>query len=436
MAFDRTKFKAAKLEVNKQVSQEVEKTLAINNSNRGDYLTINEGINVFRMMPPHNEDEPSMQPKAVYWLLCKVPKVDSEGKPIAGEFTWVRRPIFDSRIHGGTSKDIVDEYIKFTKKKIFEDTQDKESARKMLAPINGWTGKDGKWNQGILVSTSYVCYATKGDILPENLGRLELFEGDKKNLEKLNIDDESGEVIQTDIFSDPDDGSQFIINKMRNDKGKWVNVISKKTFQPKPGIRDYNAAVKEFLEGQKVPDSVLEKLSTMEPLSKQFKNAYKRSDFEKALEALQKFDNDNGYHTFENDEFLDIVQEIDGYYPEENNEEETAPAKKEEMSDSNDLDSMTRDELKAYIKKNNLPIRVLASMNEEVIRQMIMEVETAPEEEETETVPVEEETVDNLPWEEETKDEESKQETAEEETSSAAAKLRARLAAVKSKKTE
>lgn len=432
MAFDRSRFKAAKVEVNKQISQEVEKTLSTNNSNRGDYLTINEGVNIFRMMPPHNEDEPSMQPKAVYWLLCKVPKTDSEGKVIEGEYSWARRPIFDSRIHGGTPKDIIDEYIKFTKKKIFEDNQDKESAKKLLAPINGWMGKDGKWNQGILVSTSYVCYATKGDILPENLGRLELYEGDKKNLEKLNIDEESGQVIQTDIFSDPDEGYQFILNKVRNDKGKWTNVITKKTFIPKPGRKDYNAEIAEFLKSQKVPDSVLEKLSTMEPLSKQFKNAYKRADFERALEALQKFDNDNRYHTFENDEFLDIVQEIDHYYPEEEGGDEPASAKKEEFSDSNDLESMTRDELKAYIKKNNLPIKVLASMNEEIIRQMILEVESGPEEEETEKEP-EKEPIDDLPWENE---EEKEKEPEKEDVSSAAAKLRARLAAAKSKKAE
>lgn len=430
MAFDRSKFKAARVEVNKQVSQEVEKKLEINSSRRGDYLTIDEGLNFFRMMPPHNEDEPSMQPKAVYWLLCRVPKTDSTGKPIEGEYAWARRPIFDSRIHGGTEKDIVDEYIKFTKKRIFEDNQDKESARKLLAPINGWMGKDGKWNQGILVSTSYVCYATKGEIVPENLGRLELYETDKRNLEKLNIDEESGDIIQTDIFSDPDEGSQFILNRTKNEKGKFINLISKKVFIPKPGIRDYNAAVKEFLESQRVPDSVLEKLSTMEPLSKQFKGAYKRSDFEKALEALRKFDEDNGYHTFENDEFLDTVQEIDGYYPdEEPSGTDDLPFKEteSESNDSADLFNMTRAELKSYIKENNLPIKVLASMTDDVIRDMILNLNSDSEEQEKEEEVSNKPTIDPLPFDNEDKKEEEK---------SAAARLRSRLAAVRNKGKE
>lgn len=423
MAFDRSKFKAAKVEVNKQVTRDVEKTLSTGDSTRGDYHSIDEGINVFRMMPPHNENEPSMQPKAVYWLMCKTPKTDSEGKPIDGEYSWVRRPIFDSRIHGSTPKDIIDEYIKFTKKIIFDTTADKEQARKLLAPINGWRGKDGKWNQGILISTSYVCYATKGDITPENLGRLEMYENDKKALEKLNIDEESGEVIQTDIFSDPDEGCQFILHHRKNDKDKWENVISKKTYTPKPGTRDYNAAIAEFLESQKVPDAVLEKLSTMESLAEQFQDSYRKTDFIRAVEALQKFDLDNGYHTFENDEFLEILQEISDYYPEEEAtqvEEYSNPTTVEEEAS---LDDMTRDELKAYIKANKLPIKVLNSMSDDIIRQMIVEAES---EEETTDEPEEASVeADPLPWEGEAEP------AASEPAQSAAEKLRSRLRSIK-----
>ena len=60
MAFDRSKFTAPKLETNKKVSDDVNKTMRVNNSNRGDYLTIDEGVNVFRLFPPHNPDEPTL----------------------------------------------------------------------------------------------------------------------------------------------------------------------------------------------------------------------------------------------------------------------------------------------------------------------------------------------------------------------------------------
>ena len=152
MAFDRSKFTAPKLETNKKVSDDVNKTMRVNNSNRGDYLTIDEGINVFRLFPPHNPDEPTFQPTVVYWLDCRVPKQDAEGNPIEGEFEWKRRPIFDSRIHGNTQKDIIDEYIKFTRNAIFTNNSS-EDAKKLVAAINGWRDKSGKWNPGILPST-------------------------------------------------------------------------------------------------------------------------------------------------------------------------------------------------------------------------------------------------------------------------------------------
>ena len=385
MAFDRSKFKAPKLETNKRVSEEVNKTLKVNNSSRGDYLTIDEGINLFRLFPPHpakpgEEEQPTMQPKVVYWLECRVQKTDANGEPIEGEFEWKRRPIFDSRIHGGTPKDIIDEYIKFTKAMVF-DTKDTETAKKMIAPINGWRDKSGKWNPGILPSQSFVAYATKGDITIANLGRLELFQAEKNELERLNIDETSGEPISTDIWSDPDDGQQFVLNRVKNDKGKWEHIITKRTFTPTKGS-DVTKEWQRFMDSQKIPDDVLEHWSKMEPLETQFRNAYKRSDYEKAVEALMKFDKDNGFNTFENDEFLDIMREIDTYYPEDAEEEQAETSEME--AGAVDFDEMTRSELKEYIKAKNLGIRVLKSMSDEDIVKAIIAAEAGTDEEEEE----------------------------------------------------
>ena len=338
MAYNRERFKAARVEANQKVTKELN-NLYKSESSRGDYHTIDEGYNYFRMMPPHPDDgpdAPSLQPKAVYWLECKVEEKDSEGKG-KGTYVWSRRPIFDSRIHGGTEMDIVDKYIEFTRRKVYEEIQDKEEARKKLSPLLGWRSKDGKWNQGILISSSYVCYATKGEIKPENLGRLELWDSDKKELEKLNIVEESDEPIQTDLFSDPDEGSQFIIKKIKQD-GKWVNVFSKPEFRPRPGG----------------------------DVAKQY------------------------------DEFLEIVATIDSYYPEDDMTPEgdkDLPFGPTEEGVA-DVNAMTRDEMKKYIKEKGYPIKVIASMPDELIREMIVAQETeAPEEPE--------EVKDDLPWEEE-----------------------------------
>lgn len=378
MAFDRNRFQAAKLDVNKKVTEEVEKTFK-SNSPRGDYHTIDEGKNYFRMMPPHNPDEPSMQAKVIYWLDCKVEE-EKDGKP-TGKYVIKSRPIFDSRIHGGTPKDIIDEYIQFTKKNIFNTVQDKDEKSRLLAPINGWRDKAGKWNPGILPSQSFVCYATKGDIIPENLGRLELWKRDKDTLEKLNISESSDEPIVTDAFSDPNEGVQFIITKGRDGKGEPYTLISKNTFEAKGG-RDITKLYQAWVESQIVPDAVLEKLSEMEPLAKQFKGSYKKTDFERAVEALEMFDEKHGYDTFKDNEFLKIIEEVGGYYvstESETSEKKTSPTK------SLDLNDMTRDELKSYIKENKLPLTVVSSMSEDIIREMIYDLENTSTDTESET---------------------------------------------------
>lgn len=383
--FNRERFKAAKLEVNKKVTDEVQKRFANTDSKRGDYHKIDEGVNYFRMMPPHNENEPSFQPKVVYWMDCKIQEVDSDGKP-TGKSSIKSRPIFDSKVHGGTKKDIIDEYINFTKKVIFDSVQDKDERKKLLAPIQGWRSQNGKWNPGILPNHSYVCYATKGEVIPENIGRLELWENDKKALEKLNISEKSDEPIITDSFSDPDNGVQFVITKGRDEKDKPYTVITKRVFEAPKNVKpgEIEKYWNEFANSQKVSDEVLMRLSEMEPLSSQFKDAYKKADFERALEALQMFDAKHGFGTFDNDEFVEIVTEIAGYYKEEaNRPKENVEISKDVSSSTNediDLYDMTRDELKAYIKEKSLPIKILSSMKDDMIREMILSYESeAPE---------------------------------------------------------
>lgn len=406
MAFNRNKYKAPSLATNKAVTESVEKVTRSGNNRNGDFLTIDEGRNIFRLFPPHDPKDPTFQPKAVYWLTCRVPKKDSEGNVIEGEFEWRPKPIFDSRVHGGTEKDIVDEYIRTTKRMIFDENQNKEDAKKKLMPINGFRGKDGKWNRGIMLSTTYIAYATKGDIKIANFGQLEIYPGDKDALENLNVDEVSGDVIQTDIFSGPnapdeeDGGCKFVITLTKDDKGKYQRTISKLEFKPERGA-DMNKAWKEFNASQRIPDDVLEHWSQMEPLAERFQNSYKRSDFNYAVEALERFDEENGYGTFQNDEFLDVLREIDAYYPDDQEEvakdddlpfeEDPKPAKKskakpapepepeeeeveEENDETPDFSSMTRMELKRFIKDNGLKITVYKNTSDEALAAKVEEV--------------------------------------------------------------
>jgi len=399
MSFNRARYKAAKLEANKAVSKEFD-IFKMNKLERGDYHTIEMGANVFRILPPHNENEPSFQPKAIYWLWALVDEKDKDGKPTGKKIrpkkadgTDARSPIFDSRIHGGTEKDIVDEFIKFARKLAWENYQDKEQRTKVLYPIIGYRSKDQKWHPGILISQSYVCYATKDEIVPKNIGRLELFKADKEKLEELNIAEDSDEPITTDIFSDPDDGRQFVITLKTGDDGKTVRVVSVVKEPSTKGLKgkERDAVLDEFYEGQIVSDEVLEQLDKMQPLSEMFKGAYKRSDFEKALEALEYLDNTKlKFDIFSNDEWLDIVEEIDSYYPEEDKK-----GNDDEDDEGVDIDDMTRSELKEYIIENKLDIRVKQSWSEDQIRSAIrdkmgeiVEEEDYDDEEEEDNTPI------------------------------------------------
>jgi len=417
MAFDRSKFKAAKLEANKAVAAEAEGTLRQNvgGTKRGDYHKIEEGTNYFRVMPPHSDEDPSWQPKVVTWLEVLVDELDGDRNP-TGKKERKGRPIFDSRIHGGTPKDIIDQYIFHVKKKVYEEEQDQDSAKKRLFPIFGYRDNKQTWHPGILPNSSFVCYATKNGIKSENLGRLEIYKADKDKVEELNIDEGSDDPILTDSFSDPDEGVELVIILQKNEKNKYERILKKREPSLK-GLKgtDKLKALEEFEESQKVPDDVLETLSEMDSLKDMFKGAYKRSDYERALEGLQYLDQKHNFGVFELDEFLDIVEEIDGYYSEDAEVSDKKEEKDSKVSETtttsedenfgelapSDIDEMTRKELKELISEKGLKIRVTSAITDEVLKEMVLEVlwpeEDELETEETKAEVLPEETEENLP---------------------------------------
>lgn len=411
MAFDRNRWKGASTSVNKELSEKTEKMTKSSggSSDRPGFHTIEDGTNVFRICPPHNPDEPSFQPKCTTWLEIEVNETDKDGKE-TGKKILKKRPIFNSRVHGGTPKDLVEEYINFVYKSIYDQTQDKDERSKKLAPISGWRGKDGKWNSGIRYSTSYIFYAFKNN----KLARLELMKGDKDRMEELNISEDAEDPIVTDVFSDPNEGVSLIIDRKKDDKNKYYNVVAKREFNPKK-FKTWD----EFMASERLTDEQLMELDKAESLKTLYQNAFKRSDFEKQLEGLRIFDEKNKFQVFENDEFLDIVQEIDGYYPEDGETKfgdevedvDEKPNLKSEKAGSGKpkgkFDNFDRGELKLYIKEKGLPIIVKTSMTDDVLRQLITEAEEAPQvndevEDEVEDV-VEHQPEDkkDLPWEKE-----------------------------------
>ena len=144
---------------------------------------------------------------------------------------------------------------------------------------------------------------------------------------------------------------------------------------------------------------------TLKPLSEVIYK-YGMRDFERALEGLQNFDEDNEIGLFDDDDWLEHLEEIKAQYDadeeeekpkksakkvvnkdtsapkkavvedEDDEEEDDTPEEEDDTDDAEDtegdeFDDMDRSELKKYISKNGLEISVKKSMSDDDLREAI-----------------------------------------------------------------
>jgi hypothetical protein len=372
--FDRSAFKGASSSKRKaQIEKNEEKTQvkksSSSNGNKTNYLKLQKGKNYLRLFGIHPKtieklgfDESSdMYAKTVHFMEVMV-KYTKDGEDVE---ELKRMALLNSKVHGGTKKDIIDEFISFAHKVAYADIQDEDERKKYLSPI-----KD--WKTGITGKTKWVAYAkqyenkSKGN--PE-LGRIELPVSVVNKMNELSAEEDDVEdVIETDIFTDPDTGMMVVI-----------------TSDPEAGKKDpskYYQVAPDFRGGaDALQDSDLEWLMEQKPLNELFENVYTIKNFNQAIDGLKRFDETHKLGIFSYDEFLDIAEEIAGYYdevPESEEEAKEEPKKEEEKSDmpfDKELEDMDMDELKGYIRRNKLSIRVLPRYTETDLVQFIREEE-------------------------------------------------------------
>jgi hypothetical protein len=319
--FDRSKFKGSSIAALKETRKAAEKKSSTFGGGRPGFHKTEEGMNVFRIAPAHNPDDPSYRPLRTAWLTCEVPKLDDDGEE-TGKTEEAKRRIYIATIHGKDIKeDPIETYIKYVFAKASDEIDDKDERSKYLAPITGWRGKDKKWNPGIRPSTNYVFYAWKDD----ELGRIEFYTQILKKMEELNIDEESDEMIDTDCFSDPDDGVHLLIKFDKGAKAGERYQVKKREFKPSKH-KTYEA----FMEGERITDEQLQELSSKESLKDIYTNVYSKKDFDLALNGLAIFDEANGYNIFENEEFIADLNEIESQVPEKTD--------KQTVIDGDDID--------------------------------------------------------------------------------------------------
>lgn len=377
----RDKYKPVKLsDLKKKVKDE---DSIVGSSGNSEFLEITDGqTNKFRLLPPHQGADYYVVRKR-YWLSLEGDGGDA-----------VRRTVLDARVHGGMKKDIVDEYVKWCTK----NNVNKEA----MAKINDW--KDGLKPQH-----DFIAYAVKISKDSNEFGLLSFKKTVRDAINKATFIEDDDEPIEVDPFTDIDNGLPLLIK---------YNAKPNK----KKGEDFYDVQV-----GKKaiaIDDDSLTKFDSAKSLIELYRNVYSASMFETALEGLRYFDAEQGVDAFDDDTWLEIVEELRSELGDSSEEEDEKPIKKtskptskkkvvaeeededeeedeeedddsddedEETEEGDDLDEMDRSELKAFIKEKKLSVVVKSSMDEDDIRELIKDAMNESEEEEDEEADEEEE---------------------------------------------
>lgn len=349
--FDRSKFRGTKLSKLKDKQQEAKKK-DVNFYKGGGNRTfhqVEEGVNVFRIMPPHNPENLSYYPIRTSMLKCEVP-VYEDGEDTGN--TEVRnKKIFIATVHGDKkvreiNKDPIEEYVGAVYD-IAGDIDGKDERRKFLAPITGYKDKKKQWHPGIRPQTNFVCYAIKDG----NIGQLELYENYMKEMNKIQAqyDEAEDEELLEDIFSNPDEGYPLIIKKEPSSEKnrKWDIDISE-------GKLQRGQTWEDFFEENMVTDAQLKELMDMPSLKEKFVDVYSKRDFDLAVDGLKRFDEENKYGVFEDPEFIEALKEIEAVVPDKQEKKDDKDVDKafKEKKPSNYTKIKAKKLLKAYIDEN------------------------------------------------------------------------------------
>ena len=360
----------------KSLKKRIEQDDNMFGAQKSEYLQLEDGKTLkIRIFPAHPGGEDFYVARKCYWL----PFTGQDGDTYRGT-------VNDSRLHGGTRYDIVEEYIKYAKKKVGSDAD-------KLEALVGTGPKSNSLNPQF----SWICYA---DIVrsDEEL-RAKLWEFKKMvrdQLNKLACSEDADEAIEVDPFTDPDEGQP-------------INVTYNKNPNKKKGENFYDVAFPAKSKARPLTDEEIEYFMKQKPLT-EIIGKYGIADFNRALDGLQNFDQENEINLFEDEDWLEHLEEIKAQYDEdeeeqeekpakkttkkpvkpaeeEEEEEEEKPAKKAPKREEDEFDDMDRSELKAYINENELEISVKKSMSDDDLRDAIREelakAEEAEEEEET-----------------------------------------------------
>ena len=383
----RSQFKATAI---KSLRKTIDRDDAMVGVQSNDYLNLEDGKTLkIRIFPAHPGHDQFYVSRKCYWLSF----VNQDGET-------KRSTVLDSVAHGGTKMDLIQEYVKFAKKRYANDSE------KMEALVG--TGMN---SNSLNPQFSWLCYADvvrDGEELKPKIWEFKKMVRDLLN--KLAFNEDEDEPIEVDPFTDPDEGLPVMVKYLKNPNKKKGENYYEVNFAKKPVARP-------------LTDEELEYFSNVKPLS-EVNPTYTMRDFDRALEGLQNFDEENEFSLFNDDDWLEIVEKVKSQYDsvdsaddeeksskkkitksvknvEDVEEDEDSEAEEDEEIDEDSDDEyaeMDRKELKSVIRDKGLDISVKKSMSDDDIREAIREaLNNADEVEEDEAEEDEEDEAEEKP---------------------------------------
>ena len=295
MSFKREDFKGASTKKLKTLKEQEDAMIGSSSSNTTN-IELVEGVNKIRLAPPFpGEDDFKIMIKR-YWVPYE--KDD-------GDIT--RVPVFDSIVHGGTKKDICNEYIDFCKRKLPEEKGGDEKLKALT-----------DWKNGLTPQILWESYAWKlqKDVDPK-FGEFEIRRNLRDELNSLSIIEDDDEAIDIDPFTDAEEGTPIVVTMT-------TKIVKKK--------KKIEYSTKLAKNQFPLTDEMFEQLTKSKPLSEKYRNNYTIEDFEKALDGLKIFDTENEIDAFDEDEFQEIIAEVKAQY------EKPTSKKSSKKSDDDDED--------------------------------------------------------------------------------------------------
>ena len=334
MKFDRSKFKKQSVEDLDSEVKQAEKTMRKGGKSYTGFTTVQKGKNTFRVAPSMGKAYVACKMSK---LRVEVPTYDENGNVTGKEVK--DKNIFCADVHGRNllkGKDPIVLYCDYVRKKASEEYQDDTERRKYLNPIMGYK-KGNKFVWGINPTLAYVCYVYQGN---KDFARLQLYGTWMNRIKEISVEQSDDDTVSFDIFSQMEGAYPLVITMGEDDKGK-------KTYSLSAGIPKKGQSWDEFFEETAIPDEDMEYfLNEVPSLEEIYKDSYRAKDFEMALDGLKRFDEENNYDIFSDDEFLNEIEEMAAMLPDDSQSEESEekeepkkktvakkPAKKEDTED-------------------------------------------------------------------------------------------------------